>query len=93
MATTDTLISKIDALAASIGSAIKTKLSKNEAASTYAAKSSLGSLAYKDTLASNDLTADTIAALKGAKGDKGDAGASITKAELNTNGHLILTIG
>ena len=93
MATIDTLISKIDALATSIGLVIKTKLSINEAANTYATKSSLGSLAYKDTLASNDLTADVIAALKGDKGDKGDVGASITRAELNTNGHLILTIG
>lgn len=90
MATIDDLISKINALAASIGLTVRTKLSIDDAASTYATKTSLGSLAYKSTLAPNDLTNDTIATLKGAKGD---AGASITKAELNSNGHLILTIG
>ena len=87
MATTDTLISKIDALASSIGNAIKAKLSKTEAATIYETKNSLKALAYKDTIAPADLTSDTVALLKG------DVGASITKAELDANGHLILTIG
>jgi hypothetical protein len=90
MATTDTLISKIDALASSIGNVIKTKLSKTEAATIYETKDSLKALAYKDTIAPTDLTDDTVAILKG---EKGDTGASITKAELDANGHLILTIG
>ena len=90
MATTDTLISKINALASSIGNVVKTKLSKTEAATIYETKNSLKALAYKDTIAPTDLTSDTVAILKG---EKGDAGASITKAELDANGHLILTIG
>ena len=93
MTTVTDLISKIEALATSIGLALRAKLSVTDAANTYAAKESLGFLAYKDTLASNDLTADAVAVLKGAKGDKGDTGTSITNVELNTNGHLIITIG
>lgn len=90
MATTDTLISKINDLASSIGNVIKTKLSKTEAATIYETKNSLKALAYKDTISPTDLTSDTVAILKG---EKGDVGASITKAELDANGHLILTIG
>ena len=68
MVTTDTLISKINALASSIGNVIKTKLSKTEAATIYETKNSLKALAYKDTIAPTDLTDDTIAILKGEKG-------------------------
>ena len=90
MATIKDLISKIDALATAVGKVVKTKLSSTEAANTYAAKSSLKSLAYKDQLTVNDLTEDALTALKGEPGSPGD---SITNAAVDANGHLILTIG
>lgn len=90
MATVTDLISKIDALATAVGNAVKTKLSKTEASNTYAAKSSLKSLAYKDQLTVNDLTEDTFTALKG---EPGSPGSSVTNATVDANGHLILTIG
>ena len=90
MATINDLISKIDALATTIGNAVKTKLSKTEAATTYAAKNSLKSLAYKDQLTSNDLTMDVLEALKG---EPGPSGESVTNVTIDANGHLILTIG
>ena len=90
MATINDLISKIDALATAVGNTVKTKLSSTEAANTYAAKSSLKSLAYKDQLTVNDLTEDVLTALKGEPGSPGD---SIINATVDANGHLILTIG
>lgn len=90
MATINDLISKIDALATAVGNTVKTKLSKTEASNTYAAKSSLKSLAYKDQLTVSDLTEDTLTALKG---EPGASGESVTNATIDANGHLIITIG
>lgn len=90
MATIIDLISKIDALATAVGNTVKTKLSKTEASNTYAAKSSLKALAYKDQLTVNDLTEDTLTALKG---EPGAPGESVTNATIDANGHLIITIG
>jgi hypothetical protein len=73
-----------------VGNTVKTKLSKTEATNIYVAKSSLKSLAYKDQLTVDDLTEDTLTALKG---ESGPPGNSITNATVDANGHLILTIG
>ena len=77
MATINNLISKIDALATAVGNVVKTKLSKTEATNTYAAKSSLKSLAYKDKLEPSDLTSDTLETLKGEQGPRGFSGVYV----------------
>lgn len=71
MATVTDLISKIDALAERIGAIVRTKLSSSDAATIYASKESLGTLAYKDKITENDLTDDAQTNLTGPQGIQG----------------------
>lgn len=71
MATVTDLISKIDALAERIGAIIRTKLSSSDAATIYASKESLGTLAYKDKITETDLTDDAQTNLTGPQGIQG----------------------
>lgn len=71
MATVTDLISKIDAFASRVGEMVKTKLSITDAASTYAAKNSLGALAYKSQVTGSDLSDDAAANLTGPQGIQG----------------------
>lgn len=71
MATVTDLISKIDALAERIGAIIRTKLSSSDAATIYASKDSLGTLAYRDKITENDLTDDAQVNLTGPQGTQG----------------------
>ena len=71
MATVTDLISKIDALAERIGAIVRTKLSSSDAATIYASKDSLGTLAYKDKITEYDLTNDAQTNLTGPQGIQG----------------------
>lgn len=71
MATVTDLISKIDALAERIGAIVRTKLSTSDAATIYASKESLGTLAYRDKITETDLTDDAQANLTGPQGIQG----------------------
>lgn len=71
MATVTDLISKIDALAERIGAIVRTKLSSSDAATIYASKESLGTLAYRDKITENDLTDDAQTNLTGPQGIQG----------------------
>lgn len=71
MSEQDDLVIKIDDLAKHIGEAVSTKLSKADASESYAAKSSLKSLAYKDKVEAADISDSVLENLVGPQGPQG----------------------
>ena len=71
MSAQDDLVTKVDDLAKHIGEAVGTKLSKADASESYAAKSSLKSLAYKDKVEAADISDSALENLVGPQGPQG----------------------